>query len=119
MKWVAVDLGASTIKASVLDKGDNPVRLSYPMGDYATTLLSSVVVVTEDKKVILGDYASQLGVSNPSMRVYNWLDSQYNSLIAKAIFVPSKSTFFPFLLITTNSFFSSPILLLPLFYFVL
>lgn len=86
MKWVAVDLGASTIKASVLDKGDNPVRLSYPMGDYATTLLSSVVVVTEDKKVILGDYASQLGVSNPSMRVYNWLDSQYKSLIAKAIF---------------------------------
>ena len=51
MNWVAVDLGASTIKASVLDKGNNPVRLSYPMGDYTTTLLSSVVVVTEDKKV--------------------------------------------------------------------
>ena len=53
MNWVAVDLGASTIKASVLDKGNNSVRLSYPMGDYTTTLLSSVVVVTEDKKVII------------------------------------------------------------------
>ena len=86
MNWVAVDLGASTIKASVLDKGNNPVRLSYPMGDYTTTLLSSVVVVTEDKKVIMGDYASQLGVSNPKMRVRDWLHSVHKSLIAKAIF---------------------------------
>ena len=86
MNWVAVDLGASTIKASVLDKSNKPVRLSYPMGDYTTTLLSSVVVVTEDKKVILGDYASQLGVSNPNMRVCDWLHSPYKSLIAKAIF---------------------------------
>ena len=86
MNWVAVDLGASTIKASVLDKGNNPVRLSYPMGDYTTTLLSSVVVVTEDKKVIMGDYASQLGVSNPNMRVRDWLHSEHKSLIAKAIF---------------------------------
>lgn len=86
MNWVAVDLGASTIKASVLDKGNKPVRLSYPMGDYTTTLLSSVVIVTEDKKVILGDYASQLGVSNPNMRVRDWLHSVHKSLIAKAIF---------------------------------
>ena len=86
MNWVAVDLGASTIKASVLDKSNKPVRLSYTMGDYATTLLSSVVVVTEDKKVIMGDYASQLGVSNPNMRVYDWLHSVHKSLIAKAIF---------------------------------
>lgn len=86
MNWVAVDLGASTIKASVLDKGKNPVRLSYPMGDYTTTLLSSVVIVTEDKKVIMGDYASQLGVSNPNMRVRDWLHSVHKSLIAKAIF---------------------------------
>ena len=84
--WVAVDLGTSTIKASVLDKRNNPVRLSYPMGDHATTLLSSVVVVTEDKKVIIGDYATQLGVSNPNMRVYDWLHSVHKSLIAKTIF---------------------------------
>ena len=86
MNWVAVDLGASTIKASVLDKSNKPVRLSYLMGDYATTLLSSVVVVTEDKKVIMGDYASQLGVSNPNMKVRDWLHSAHKSLIAKAIF---------------------------------
>ena len=86
MNWVAVDLGASTIKASVLDKGNNPVRLSHPIGDYTTTLLSSVVVVTEDKKVIMGDYASQLGVSNPNMRERDWLHSEHKSLIAKAIF---------------------------------
>lgn len=85
MNWVAVDLGASTIKASVLDKSNKPVRLSYPMGDYATTLLSSVVVVTEDKKVIMGDYASQLGVSNPNMWVRDWLQSKHKSLIAKAM----------------------------------
>lgn len=92
MNWVAVDLGASTIKASVLDKGNNPVRLSYPMGDYATTLLSSVVVVTEDKKVIMGDYASQLGVSNPNMRVRDWLHSVHKSLIAKATFETIKQS---------------------------
>ena len=86
MNWVAVELGASTIKASVLDMGNNPVRLSYPMGDYTTTLLSSVVVVTEDKKVIMGDYASQLGVSDPNMRERDWLHSVHKSLIAKAIF---------------------------------
>ena len=44
MNWVAVDLGASTIKASVLDKSNKPVRLSYFMGDYATTLLSSLLL---------------------------------------------------------------------------
>lgn len=86
MNWVAVDLGASTIKASVLDKSNKPARLSYLMGDYATTLLSSVVVVTEDKKVIMGDYASQLGVSKPNMKVYDWLHSVHKLLIAKAIF---------------------------------
>ena len=86
MNWVAVDLGSSTIKASVLDNSNKPVRLSYPMCDYATTLLSSVVVVTEDKKVIMGDYASQLGVINPNMMECDWLHSVQKSLIAKAIF---------------------------------
>ncbi len=86
MNWVAVDLGTSTIKASVMDKGNKPIRLSYPMGDYATTLLSSVIVVTENKKVILGDYASQLGVSNPNMREYDWLHSSHKTLIARSIF---------------------------------
>ena len=86
MKWVAVDLGMSTVKATVLDKNNKPIRLSYPMGDYATTLLSSVVVVSEDKDVILGDYATQFGVSNPNMRVYGWLGSPDKLLIAKAIF---------------------------------
>lgn len=91
MNWVAVDLGISTIKASVLDKNNKPVRLSYPMGDYATTLLSSVVVVTDDKKVILGDYASQLGVSNPNMRVFDWLHSPHKALIARKIFETIKN----------------------------
>lgn len=87
MNWVAVDLGTSTIKASVLDKKNNPVRLSYPMGDYATTLLSSVVAVINDKKVVVGDYASQLGISNPDTKVINWLQSpKHKSTIAKTIF---------------------------------
>ncbi len=86
MNWVAVDLGTSTIKASVMDKGNKPVRLSYSMGGYATTLLSSVVVVTENGEVVIGDYASQLGVSNPNMKVYDWLYSSNKTLIAKSIF---------------------------------
>ena len=87
MKWVAVDIGASTIKASVLDKSNKPVRLSYPMGDYTTTLLSSVVVVTDDNKVIMGDYASQLGITNPDKKVRNWLHASNNKAsIAKTIF---------------------------------
>lgn len=86
MNWVAVDLGASTIKASVLDKSNKPIRLSYPMGNYATTLLSSVVVVTENGNVLIGDYASQIGVINPNMKVRDWLNSTNKTLIARAIF---------------------------------
>lgn len=86
MNWVTVDLGTSTIKASVLDKSNKPIRLSYPMGDYATTLLPTVVVLTENGKVVLGDYASQLGVSNPHMKVYDWLHSSSKTIIARAIF---------------------------------
>lgn len=86
MNWVAVDLGISTIKASVSGKSNKPVRLSYPMGYYETTLLSSVVVVTEDENVIMGDYASQLGVIDPNMKVYDWLHSSNKSLIATKFF---------------------------------
>ena len=86
MNWVAVDLGASTIKASVLDKSNKPIRLSYPMGNYATTLLSSVVVVTENRNVLIGDYASQIGVINPNMKVRDWLKSTDKTLIARSIF---------------------------------
>ena len=86
MNWVAVDLGTSTIKASVLDKSNKPVRLSYSMGSYETTLLSSVVVVTEDGDVVMGDYALLLGVSNSNMKVYDWLHSSNKSLIAIKMF---------------------------------
>lgn len=86
MNWVAVDLGISTIKASVLDKSNKPARLSYPMGNYATTLLSSAVVVTENGEVVIGDYATQLGVNNPNMKVYDWLHSSSKTLIARSIF---------------------------------
>ena len=56
MNWVAVDLGISTIKASVLN-GNKPVRLTHSMEGYETTLLSAVSVVI-DGTVVLGDYAS-------------------------------------------------------------
>lgn len=86
MNWVAVDLGASTIKASVLDKSNKPVRLSYTMGDYTTTLLSSVVAIINDGKVVVGDYASQLGINNPDTKVINWLKSpEHKATIAKTI----------------------------------
>jgi len=86
MNWVAVDLGTSTIKASVLDKGNKPVRLSYSMGGYETTLFSSEVAVTEDGKVVIGNYGSLYGMNNPNMKVYEWLHSPNKRLIAKSIF---------------------------------
>lgn len=86
MNWVAVDLGTSNIKASVLNKNNKPVRLSYSMGGYETTLLSSVLVVTEDGNIVMGDYATLLGVSNPKLRVYDWLHSSDKALIARNIF---------------------------------
>ena len=85
MNWVAVDLGTSTIKASVLDKSNKPVRLSYSMEGYETTLFSSVVVVTENGDVVIGGIASLLGVSDPNMKVYDWLHSPNKNLIATKI----------------------------------
>ena len=86
MNWVAVDLGTFTIKASVLDNRNKPVRLSYSMGDYETTLLSSVVIVTYDGNVIMGDYAALSGMTNPNMKVCDWLHSPHKSLIARTMF---------------------------------
>ena len=86
MKWVAVDLGKSTIKATVLDKSNRPIRLSYPMGSYATTLFPSAVALTEDGNVVLGDYALQFGMYNPKMEVKDWYSSTSKTLIARAIF---------------------------------
>lgn len=81
---MAADLGTSNIKASVLNKSNRPVRLVYPMGDYETTLLSSVVAVTGNEKVVIGDFASLLGISDPGMKIYDWLHSSHKSLIASA-----------------------------------
>ena len=84
MKWVTVDFGASTVKASVLDRRNHPVRLSYSMGDYETTSLSSVAVVTDDKNVVIGDYALLLGIDNPGIQQIDWLKSADKAIIAKA-----------------------------------
>lgn len=84
MNWVAVDLGISTIKASVLDKSSKPMHLSYSMGNYETTLLSSIVVRNE--QVILGDYASLLSIFDPCAKVIAWKSSNEKSLIAKTVF---------------------------------
>lgn len=81
MKWVAVDMGISTIKASVLDR-NKPVRLTYSMEGYETTLLSSVAVVV-DETVTVGDYASLFGAYDPSIVVYDWLHSSNKALIAR------------------------------------
>lgn len=86
MNWVAVDLGKSTIKATVLDKSNRPIRLSYPMGSYATTLFPSAVALTEEGNVVLGDYALQFGMYNPKLEVKDWYSSTRKTLIARAIF---------------------------------
>lgn len=86
MNWVAIDLGSSMIKASVLDGRNRSVRLSYPMGGYNTTLLSAGIVITDNGEVIVGDYATQLGICNPEMKVFDWKHSFEKVQIAKSFF---------------------------------
>lgn len=87
MNWVAVDIGVSYIKASVLDKEDNPIRLLYSMGGYDTTRLSSEVALSDGDKVLLGDMVSWGLIRNPEMKVVDWLHSTtIKSLIARHVF---------------------------------
>ena len=86
-KWVAIDLGKSTVKASVLGENNKPMRLQYHMRGYETTLLSSVVYRNDDN-VTIGDYASLLGAIDPSSIEINWMssDKDVKKTIAKSIF---------------------------------
>lgn len=72
MNWVAIDIGSSEVKASVLDKKNSPVRLNYPTGGYYTTRLSSDVVIMASGEIVVGDDAMLLGVMNPSLLVSDW-----------------------------------------------
>lgn len=72
MNWVAIDIGSSEVKASVLDKKNTPVRLNYPTGGYYTTRLSSDVVIMASGEIVVGDDAMLLGVMNPSLLVSDW-----------------------------------------------
>lgn len=85
MNWVAIDIGSSEVKASVLDKKNTPVRLIYPMGGYYTTRLSSDVVITTSGEIIVGDDAILLGVMNPSLLVTDWQHHSRKEDIFKAI----------------------------------
>lgn len=86
-RWVAIDLGKSTVKASVLGENNKPIRLQYHMRGYETTLLSSVVY-RHDDNVTVGDYASLLGAIDPSSIEINWMSSNTDvkKTIAKSIF---------------------------------
>ena len=86
-KWVAIDLGNSTVKASVLGENNKPIRLPYPMCGYETTFLSTIVCCSDDN-VSVGDYASLLGTVDPSSIKINWMSSneEVKKTIAKALF---------------------------------
>lgn len=83
-KWVAVEFGKSTIKASVLNENNKPIRLSYPMCGYETTFFSSVVYCNDDN-VSVGDYASLLGTIDPGSIEVNWMSSEKDKDIKKKI----------------------------------
>ena len=73
-KWVAIDLGATEIKVSVLNKLNMPVRLNYPVDGYYTTHLSTEAVVCDAQgELVVGDDAMWLGRLNPEMFVDDWL----------------------------------------------
>ena len=85
MNWVAIDIGSSEVKASVLDKKNTPVRLNYSMGGYYTTRLSSDVVITASGEIVVGDDAMLLGVMNPSLLVSDWQHHSRKEDICKAL----------------------------------
>lgn len=72
MNWVTIDLGASTIKASVRDNKRFPVRLLYRMGAYYTTLLSAEVFEAENGEIVIGDLAAMQGCYEPSLIISDW-----------------------------------------------
>lgn len=85
MNWVAIDIGSSEVKASVLDMKNTPVRLNYSMGGYYTTRLSSDVVITTSGEIIVGDDAMLLGVMNPSLLVSDWQHHSRKEDICKTL----------------------------------
>ncbi len=87
MNWVAIDIGSTDIKASVLDKKKTPVRLSFPMGGYFTTRLSAAVVITASGEIVVGDDAILYGVMNPELLITDWQNHPRKKDIYKALLV--------------------------------
>lgn len=85
MQWVAIDLGGVQVKASILDNESQPMRLSYPMSNYETTLLLSEVVLAEDQKLLLGEEAIMYGLLAPETIVFDWKQSPHKLLVAEAL----------------------------------
>lgn len=85
MNWVAIDIGSSEVKASVLDKRNVPIRLNYLMSGYYTTRLSSDVVIMASGEIVAGDDAMLLGMMNPSLLVSDWQHHSRKEDICKAL----------------------------------
>lgn len=85
MNWVAINIGYSEVKASVLDKKNTPVRLNYPTSGYYTSRLSSDVVIMASGEIVVGDDAMLLGVMNPSLLVSDWQHHSRKEDICKAL----------------------------------
>lgn len=85
MNWVAIDIGSSEVKASVLDIRNTPVRLNYPMGGYYTTRLSTEVVITDSGEIVVGDNARLLGVMSPGLLFPDWQHHSCRESIYKAL----------------------------------
>lgn len=72
MNWVSIDIGTTEVKASVLDKRNTPIRLSYPMSGYYTTRLTTEVIITTDGDIIVGDDATLIGTIKPELLILDW-----------------------------------------------
>lgn len=90
MHWVAIDLGSTEIKASVLNKDYNPSRLLYPMIDYYTSRLSTKTFLTDENEIIIGIDAVLFGMINPANLIIDWKESIHKKIILQKLFTKIK-----------------------------
>lgn len=89
MKWVAIDLGGSYVKASVKE-GYTPSRLTYSRGDYQTTQFSSSVVCVDQDHLYLCDDTILAELLYPESLVQDWRKHEAREQIARAILMQVK-----------------------------
>lgn len=89
--WVAIDLGSTEIKASVLNEDYTPTRLLYPTINHYTSRLSTKTFLTDKNEIIIGIDAILFGMVNPANLIIDWQESLHKKIILKKFFTTIKS----------------------------